>query len=389
MISSFEFVNPSERDTFHGESVYKNTLPLTNKYSNYALSSTACTNVLGLLGGIGLTTDSNHSEGLVGSETVAIGITADKMEKYGLYANTIYFELPRSLVTIKHDDPDKLDDISYFATLGFTLFISDYDYEENCRYIASDMYDVIVKVEGNDFEYLDLSFIDFWATRNVVLVNYKNIDKLTADFYLEDFSGSCEFDVTATTVYVANGETYLTRPADVTSTKKDILKIDVSASGNLSSGSTPSKLIQYLAATGKDSVTIADFYNAVASAELGYQVDLSNDETSLGASCFQDMLLLMFNTYYLGTLDADEQAAGKECKKLMTLTFEVEGSERDTYTYDFYRIDDRRVMVSLYNPGYSNEVTDFYITTFAFKKIVYGFECLFNGQEIDLEAVYG
>ena len=45
-------------------------------------------------------------------------------------------------------------------------------------------------------------------------------------------------------------------------------------------------------------------------------------------------------------------------------------------------------MVSVYNPGYDNTVSDFYITTFAFKKIVNNFDKLLNGVTIDSESAY-
>jgi hypothetical protein len=100
------------------------------------------------------------------------------------------------------------------------------------------------------------------------------------------------------------------------------------------------------------------------------------------------MLLLLFNTYYLGNLTEEEQKTGLEEKILMKLSFTVEGSAKDVYTYEFRRIDDRRVMVSIYNPGYNNTVSDFYITTFAFKKIVNNFDKLLNGVVIDTESAY-
>ncbi|MBQ7387323.1 MAG: DUF4340 domain-containing protein [Clostridia bacterium] len=382
LIVRFSFLNASDRDSFYGESIYENRSD--NKYSNYALNSTACETVVCLLGGIGMTSSSTHSEGLVGGETVAVGITPDKMEKYGLYANTVYFELPRNIEVIPSDDPDGLDDYEWHSTLGFTLYISDYDYEEGCRYIASDMYDVIVKVEGTDFDYLDLSFLDYYARRNVVLVNYADIKSVKLDFYMDDFYGGYDFETVCQTIWVGNGQQYLEKPDDVSTQKYEFLSVDASLRGDNSGN----KLSEYIEATGADSMTLADLYNAVASEEYGQKVELSSGYSTLGAASFQDMLLLLFNTYYLGNLTEEEQAQGLKQKKLMSISFTVEGSKKDVYTYDFYRVDDRRVMVSLYNPGYNNAVNDFYITTFAFKKIVTNFDRLLNGIEIDAESAY-
>ena len=89
------------------------------------------------------------------------------------------------------------------------------------------------------------------------------------------------------------------------------------------------------------------------------------------------------NVCYVGLRDIDPKE-----KLLMKLSFTVKGSAKDVYTYEFRRIDDRRVMVSLYNPGYNNTVSDFYITTFAFKKIVTNFDKLLNGVVIDPDSAY-
>ncbi len=378
LIVKFSFLNVSERDTFYGESIYRNEL--SNKYSSYALNSTACEAVVQLLGGIGMGASSSLSEGLAGSETVAVGITPDKMKEYGLYANTIYFELPRNIESIPSGDPDIQDDYKWYSKIGFTLYISDYMPEENCRYIASDMYDVIVKLEGQDFDYLDMSFVDYYARRNVVLVKYNYIKNVKLDFYMDDYYGGYDFETVCETVWVGGGQQYLEKPDDVTTQKKEYLAVDVSLRGDNSGN----RLTEYITSSGKSSMSLADLYGKVESEELGYDVGYS----SLGATSFQDMLLVLYSTYYLGNLTEEEQAEGLKSKKLMSMSFTVEGSECDTYTYDFYRIDDRRVMVSLSNSENAKVVNDFYITTFAFKKIVSNFDRLLNGIEIDADSAY-
>ena len=387
LISSFEFQNASNRDSFYGESLYINTMSNIDpysKYANYALNSTACEKVVCLLGGIGLTTSSNHSEGLIGSETVAIGLTPENMDKYGLYANTIYFELPRNIRVIAGAGEDELDDYEWTDVLGFNIYISDYNYEDGCRYIASDMYDIVVKYEGNDFDFLDMSFLDYYARRNVVLVNYANIKHVSLDFYMDDFFGGYEFATEVQTVWVGGGKTYLEKPENISTQEYNFLSVDASLRG----ANSGNRLTDYLTASGASSMTLRDLYNAVASEEYGQNVSLMSGYSTLGAASFQDMLLLLFNTYYLGNLTEEEQKAGLEEKVLMKLSFTVEGSKKDVYTYEFRRIDDRRVMVSVYNPGYDNTVSDFYITTFAFKKIVNNFDKLLNGVTIDSESAY-
>ena len=387
LISSFEFVNASNRDSFYGESLYINTMASidpSSKYARYALNSTACETVVCLLGGIGLTSSSNHSEGLLGKETVAVGLTPENMDKYGLYANTIYFELPRNIQVIAGADEDELDDYEWSDTLGFNIYISDYNYEDGCRYIASDMYDIVVKYEGDEFDFLDMSFLDYYARRNLILVNYANIKHVSLDFYMDDYFGGYEFDTKSETIWVGGGNTYLEKPENISTQEYNFLSVKASLRGKNSGN----RLTDYLTESGADYMYLRDLYNKVASEEYGQDVNLMSGYSTLGAVSFQDLLLVLFNTYYLGNLTEEEQKAGLEEKVLMKFTFTVEGSAKEEYTYEFRRIDDRRVMVSLSNPGYNNTVSDFYITTFAFKKIVTNFDRLLNGITIDPESAY-
>jgi len=76
----------------------------------------------------------------------------------------------------------------------------------------------------------------------------------------------------------------------------------------------------------------------------------------------------------------------------MRFSFTVPGSSAYPYVYEFYRIDDRRVMVALYRLGSGgievNRVSDFFISTFAFKKLVRNFTNLLNGAEINVDKGY-
>ena len=78
----------------------------------------------------------------------------------------------------------------------------------------------------------------------------------------------------------------------------------------------------------------------------------------------------------------------------MRMHLKVEGKEY-YYTYDFYRIDDRRIMVSLYRSDEGGnkieslgEVSDYYITTFAFKKLVNQYIGILNGEDVDESLSY-
>ena len=120
-----------------------------------------------LLGGV--TSDSDTSEGLIG-DTVELGLTPENKEKYNLNAHKIYFEMPR-VIFLSSDGSgnDDLDDYGWISTLGVNLYFSAETDDEDgskIRYVGSDLFDIVVKVPAEDFEFLNYSFIEYWAQGN-------------------------------------------------------------------------------------------------------------------------------------------------------------------------------------------------------------------------------
>jgi hypothetical protein len=85
----------------------------------------------------------------------------------------------------------------------------------------------------------------------------------------------------------------------------------------------------------------------------------------------------------------------------MTLSlgeYDKDGSYGDysvfDYVYEFYRISDRQVMVKLYRQNRNSpadireSVSDFYVSTFAFKKIVNAYLGILNKELIENETPY-
>lgn len=387
MITSFKFVNYSERDPFYGESLFINTLD--NKYKSYALNATACERVVRFLGGIDDEGNSSQAAGLVGSETVEVGLTPDNMIKYGktgvgLYANTIYFELPRGIEVISSGSADSVDDYRYLDTLGFFLYVSD-EMADGTRYVGSDMYDIIVKIDAEGFEFLEKSFVEFWARRSIAGVSYSDIDEVTLDFNMEDVKGSYLFELEHRDAWIVDGEAVYEKP-EKGGTSYDMMTVHVSLREQ---GATETLVSKLLSRDGKSKIGLAKVYTEAAGAD---EVVMDEYDT-LGTSSFKSMLQLIYSTYYTGTLTPEEQQNAKENGLLlMKMSLKVPASSAYPYTYEFYRIDDRRVMVSVYRESSSgariNEVSDFYLSTFAFKKIVTNFIGLLNGEEINNDLGY-
>lgn len=390
-VVAFRFVNASERDPFYGETYYKNTLPGDHKHKLYGLNASACENVVAALGGVGKS-GSTTSAGIAG-ECVAVGLTPENLDKYGLYAHKIYFELPRGIYErgTTSDDPDALAEYGWYDTLGFTLYISD-EQADGTRYIGSDMYDLIAKVDGANFEFLEYTFTEFWARKSPVLIDVKNLDGFRIEFEMEDLKGDYNFDIQHRDLYVtADGK--LTYDSTQGVTKLNQLVIGA----NIVDGEdyTDTLLYQYIlekqqASNSDKDVGITSFYDDLYNSHN----KLENNADTKGVANFKETFHLLQLIRYQGSLTEEEQTeAFANAPRVMRLHVKLSSYGTYYYTYDFYRVDDRRIMVSMYTSNASGEmvgsaVSDFYITHFAFKKLVNGFLSFLNGEIVDISIAY-
>ena len=389
IVVSFRFENASERDPFYADTFFKNTLE--NEYRLYGLNAGSCETAVKLLGGIG--TDSNSAVGLSG-KTVAVGLSLSNMEKYGLFAHKIYFEMPRGIFDASEEagasDNDTLSDFDWLTTLGFNLYISDSVYDEDgtrIRYIGSDMYDVIVKVPAADFDFLEYGFVEFWARRNILMMDISNLTGLKLEFNMPDLVGEYNFDVVFREAYggYVDGAYVISQEKFAGSSPIEEEVIRVKASDDAFSTAFKDKF-------GTNWGDLSSLYNdTLGGGKVAYY---PGSKDTLGAAYFNSVYETLQLTTYLDTLTEEEQAAAKEMEPILRMQFRVEG-KKYYYTYEFRRIDDRRVMVTLFRVDQDGnmsenlgEVSDFYISTFAFKRIVNQYIYLLNGKEIDESIDY-
>ena len=389
IVVSFCFENASLRDPFYGETFYKNTLENSNRL--YGLNSGSCETAVKLLGGIG--TDSNSAVGLSG-ETVAIGLSLANMEKYGLFAHKIYFEMPRGITDASESaedaDDDALSDFIWLNELGFTLYISDPVYDEDgtrIRYIGSDMYDLIAKVNAADFDFVEYGFVEFWARKNILMMDITKLTNLKLEFNMSDLQGVYEFDVLFKDMYAGkiDGKFIISDTNFEGSSPVVHEIINVKASEDAFSTVFKDKF----GTSWGDLSTVYDHTMGD-----GTPTYFPGSRDTLGAAYFNSVYATIQMTPYLDCLTAEEISAGYEKEVIFKIHFEVEDKEY-RYTYEFRRIDDRRVMVTLYRSDADGnkvesigEVSDFYVSTLAFKKIVNQYIYLLNGKEVDESISY-
>ncbi len=379
LVSSYRFVNPSDRNLFYGENIHESTLPVSNPYSNYPLDASSCDYVARVLGGMPMGSASNVFEGLLGSEVVDVGLTPDNMREYGLYAYTIYFEIPRGVEENDSGDYDVVE------SRGFTLYIGERQ-EDGTRYVGSDMYSLIVKMDADILYWVEEDFIDFWARRNMVMVDHTNVDRITADINLKDFYGTYVFDISHPEAWInSNSELVFSLKEGEEANPYKALWVYASVKGEHSS----TVLSKHLADLGKDEVRIADIYALVLTGNPNADIYMKYDE--VGDANLKSLLNMLYSVTYVGTLTDEEIAEATAKEPVLSLSFYVAksvGSTAYEYGFDFYYTADGAVAVSLYKHNTltgerTEESCHFYISNLAFKKIIYSFSDLVNGAILD------
>ncbi len=383
---SFSYVHEDFRDPFHAESLYKNTLPKTNKYSAYAMNDEACDEVLRIIGGINTSSNSTGASGLSGSETVAVGLSHATLEKYGLYDGyRIYFDLPRGLIS-------QGDDYSWLDYIGFTLYIGTEIQSDGTIFVASDLYDIVVKIDPSTFSFLKFSFPEYWARRNLALVDIVDLYSISVNLDYKDLYGNYTFEFEHTPLYIQGDYAYPVKPESGSYSEYDKIDVTVKSLSDRRTDTLFSNILDSLSTDSEkvDFFGLANIYNVAGGNSP--ETDIMQGNDTLGTASMKEMLRMLYSTYYLGVLSPEQQAKASEDNKLMELTIDLGEKSDYTYRYEFFRIEDRTIMVSLYRVDSVGDrleaVSDLYISDFAFKKLVSGFVSLLNGEVINADKAY-
>lgn len=363
-IVSFSYLNASERNPFYGDSLYQNFTP--GKNSLYSLNAGTCDTIAAIFGGMG--NNSSTTLGLLGNKTVAVGLTPEVMEAYGLYAHTVYYELPRGLISLDSED-ENTEDFDWYEVLGFTLYIS--EEKDGIRYVGCDLYDTVVEISAENFVFVDYDFVTFWARRQLVLVDVNEISKLDLEFNMSDLKGKISFDISTQLHELQTGGTYTQ------------LKVNLTPSG----GFTNEYLEEYLSRTGGTYIPLDSYYDYILGG--GKETTFGNDYA--GAGYYKEAMQMLFFTTYLGMLDEGDRDTIANSDYILKMRVKLR-EDVLPYVFEFYRLDDRRVGVRLYSEWKEGEVAgelevcDFYITTFAMKKVVNAFLAITRAEEIDTDS---
>ena len=194
-----KYVNDTERNIFYGGSAYEIVSPAQRTI--YSVNNTNLMNVL-----------QNVFKEAKGSETVAVGLTKDNFDRYGLGAHVVYFEMPQGLA---YRDGTSMD-VGIGSRVGFRLYISDKksDASGDYYYVASDLYGIVARayVADSDFGFVDWTFANEWVDDDLLLLDLTDIRDITFRINYNDLQETHGFAVTVNPNYYTS-----TDDADVTS----------------------------------------------------------------------------------------------------------------------------------------------------------------------------
>ena len=179
---TLNFVKTSERSKFHAGVAYAITAPESKL--GYQPNTN---NYMGVLEKIGY---------MSGTETVAVGLTSETIQEFGLGYYTIYFEAPTKL---SYDTAaGKTDDVLIQETNKYYLYISEKQ-EDGSYFVGSEQTNTVARVDGELLSFLERSEA-WWLKDTMYTVNINEATKLEFDFNYSDLSSKFDFVLTHKTV---------------------------------------------------------------------------------------------------------------------------------------------------------------------------------------------
>ena len=192
------YVNDTERNIFYGSGAYKIVSPAQRTI--YSVNNTNLMNVL-----------QNVFGEAKGSETVAVGLTKDNFDRYGLGAHVVYFEMPLGLA---YRDGTTMD-VGIQSRVAFRLYLSERksDATGDYYYAASDLYGIVVRayVSDCDLSFVDWTFADEWVDDDLLLLDLTDIRDITFKINYTDLKETHGFAVSVNPTYYTSSD-----DADVT-----------------------------------------------------------------------------------------------------------------------------------------------------------------------------
>ena len=198
-----DFLNSSERPMFNSTDVYAIIAPRDK--SAYVPDSSAYMGVLESFGE------------LTGTETVALGLTNEKMKEYGLDEYFIYYESPTKVSSVENSD-----DVIPSGFISDWIYLSKKQ-QDGSYYAASVNFNIIVKISEDIVGFVDWPFSS-WVSDAMMAANIHDVESILFDFNYADAKEDFFFELTEKE---SNGSTTLA------SVKQNGKEVNINAFKNL------------------------------------------------------------------------------------------------------------------------------------------------------------
>ncbi len=172
---SMNFLNKSERDSFLFGTTYAITAP--SSMLPYVPNTSHYMDVLEALGT------------MEGIRTVSLGLSAEKIEKYGLSAHRVYYEFPTSY----KEDPKKPGDYIFETFMRNELYISEMT-ENGTYYVGSLLHDIVAEVSAEKLSFVEKP-TSYWFADEMFLIKSTDVKKLVFSFTYLDYVKNFTFDL--------------------------------------------------------------------------------------------------------------------------------------------------------------------------------------------------
>ena len=329
---------------------------------------------------------------LKGTETVEVGLTPAVLEKYGLFDRQIKFALTYGTKT-SEDEAGNILSMSSEFRMDYTFFVS--QPQNGYRYVATDLYDAVVKVKAEVLEFLDWDFLTRYARSNLLLMYTSDIRQLEIITSFSDMQKHHSFWLSIDPAYKyqsKNEVSYIERlyVMYVEGTPETETTI-----GSPAAVSKPGVLVEHISDTDS---RITELKGGLNLDEIYYNNGYTerDREDFMGVHYFRRMMTSVYSIRYVGKASDDlteaEMNALMENPDAKVTEMRITLADGRVFVYSFYAYSGQRMLVSLTAYSAGGQVTDqsalFYVNASEGRKMASFCEKLAAGQPLHEDEGY-
>lgn len=376
---SFYYYGTGKKDPYLADSIYQITGPAP--LTSYAIDSGAAQQVLEIFAD------------LKGTETVAVGLSPETMKTYGLFARRLDYSLTYN-TKAEESAPGVVSSMSCDFRMDYSFYIS--EPKDGYRYVATDLYGIVVKVEESRLAFLDWDFLTRFARSNLLLMYTSDIRQIEFIANFTDYKKHHSFWLSLDPAYKyeSKGETSLVERLYVMYVEGKP-QTDAPYIAPVSTVAKPGVAVEYI--SDSDS-RVTKLIGGVNLDQLFYDNGHTGRDRVdfMGVHYFRRMMTAVYSTRYIGKVSDDLSQSQVEAlltnEQAKVTEMKVTLLDGRVFSYSFYAYSGERMLVSL--KGYDREgnLTAesqlFYVNASEVKKMSAFCRRLANGEPLHEDEGY-